>query len=156
VAGRPLDDVYRYVTTTDEIEWETHLAPFGLRVDYTYKAPEDAESVIFGIEKGLPNGRMVIGRVDQDSPAAKGGLSVKDEILAVDDYRLTEKNALNILKTRSPKKLATFLVNRDGKIKTLRVKPAKLPYNKVIVEQVENPTDSQRQLFEAWLSTTWD
>ena len=156
VAGHPLDAEYRYITTTDEIDWTPIFEPFGLRVERSHADPADSAAAWFGLQTGNGSGSPVIDYIASGSPAAAGGLSVNDELLAVDNFRLTSRSLEDLLKTRPLTSSATFLVNRDGIIRSLKVRPTTPPFDTVSLIQVENPTAGQKQLYEQWLHTTWD
>ncbi len=156
VAGRPLDAEYRYITSTDEIDWTPIFEPFGLRVQRSHADPADSAAAWFGLQAGSASGSPVIHYIASGSPAAAGGLSVDDELLAVDNFRLTSGSLEGLLKTRPLTSSATFLVNRDGIIKSLKVRPITPPFDTVTLQQVEEPTAEQKQLYEQWLHTTWD
>jgi len=151
IAGRPLDDIFRYVTTTEEIDWEPILAPFGLQVKRYYDDPADSTKAYYGFKTLEEDGRLIIARVNSGTPASKAGLSVNDELLFVDSHRLLGSHAQQVLDSRAQGALATFILNRDGAMQTVRVRPGKEPYTAVRIEQVAQPTNEQQTLYRGWL-----
>lgn len=156
VAGRPLDDIYRYATTTDEIEWGPVFEPVGLTLLRYHSNLADSSSAWFGLKLGGSAETLNITGVVEGAPGGAAGLSARDELISVDGYRLTSANAAGILASRPLGKSAAFLVSRDGQIKSIKVRPVPKPTDAVKLEQVDNPTESQISLYEGWLNTTWD
>lgn len=151
VAGRSLDDVFRYVSTTDDIDWETLLEPFGLLLVRDYRNPEESTRAYFGFETSDEDGRLVVSTIHRGTPAARSGLSVNDELIAVDNYRLSGSSAQRILNSREQNQPATFLVNRDGMVRTLTISPTAPPYDSVSIVRTANPDRQQEALYSGWL-----
>ncbi|MFB0515561.1 MAG: M61 family metallopeptidase [Candidatus Neomarinimicrobiota bacterium] len=156
VAGRPLDDVFQYVTTTAEMDWQPILEPFGLMLVRGYSSPEDSARAYYGFRTRNENGRLFITGIDRDTPATRAGLSVNDELIAVDNYRLLGATAERILTTRSPGMEATLVVNRDGLLRTFTIRPELPPYDMVSIVRVEPPTEQQEKLYTGWLQAAWE
>jgi predicted metalloprotease with PDZ domain len=83
-------------------------------------------------------------------------LSVNDELLFLDNYRLTAANAATILDSRDQGEKATFVVNRDGLMRTFRLKPSRPPLDSLTLVQVAEPTARQKRLYTNWLGTAWE
>lgn len=156
VAGHALDDVFQYVTTTAEIDWQPILEPFGLMLVRGYTGPGDSARAYYGFQTREEGGRLVITRIDRDTPAARAGLSVHDELIAIDNFRLLGASAARILASRSQDKEATLVVNRDGIMLTFTVRPTPPPYDMVSIVKVEPPTDQQVKLYTGWLQAPWE
>ncbi len=156
VAARPLDDVFQYVNTTAEMNWQPILEPFGLMLIRGYTTPEDSARAYYGFRTRRENGRLVITRIDHDTPAARAGLSVHDELIVIDNYRLIGASAERILASRSLDKAATLVVNRDGIMRTVTIRPTPQPYNMVSIVRVEPPTEQQERLYTGWLQAYWE
>ena len=94
---------------------------------------------------------MVVSTIHSGTPAARSGLSVNDELIAIDNYRLSDSSAERILSSRKQNQLATFLVNRDGMVRTLTITPTAPPYDSVSIVRMANPTRQQEALCSGWL-----
>ena len=84
------------------------------------------------------------------------GLYVHDEILAINDNRLSSENLKDAMANISVGETASFLISRDGLIKTISITAGSLPFDKYSIERIESPTSRQKQLFEGWLKQDWD
>ena len=156
VAGRPLDDVFTYVTTTEEIDWEPILAPFGLQVVRSYTDPTDSSKAYYGFETLEDDGRWVISRMNHQTPAVTAGLSVHDELISIDGFRLLGDAAKDILASRAQGKVATLIINRDGRVRAIKIRPGKPPFDQVSLVPVASPSEQQRKLYTGWLETPLD
>ena len=159
IAGRPLDDVFQYVTTTSEIDWAPILEPFGLMLIRGYSSPADSAKAFYGLETDTTDAtsnRLAISRVDHASPAARAGLSVHDELIAIDGFRLLGKSAHKILNSMRTGREVEVIVNRNGQIKRLTVRPEAQPYDQLSIVKLAPPTDEQERLYTGWLQAPWE
>ena len=157
VAGRSLDDVFRFVTTTDEMEWTPLLEPFGLMLVEGYDSPEDSIKAYYGLETELMDKtRLEISHVYHDSPAARAGLSVHDELIAIGGYRLLDESADKIMTSRKPGSELQVTVSRDGRLQTLTIRPDVHPRNMRSIVKLQPPTDEQERLYTGWLQAAWE
>ncbi len=155
-AGRSLEEVFAYVTTTTDIDWEGAFRPFGLEVVAAHPDPADTAKAYWGFETEEREGSLVITAITHDTPAAESRLSVNDELLFVDNYRLTAANGATILDSREQGETATFVVNRDGLMRTFRVKPVRPPFDSLTLMKVAEPTARQKMLYANWLGAAWE
>lgn len=73
----------------------------------------------------------VILMIEKDSPAEKGGLHVSDLIIEVDGVKIKNSNDLkNTIAGISPDKTVTITFERDKKIKSVKIKLAKMDSDK--------------------------
>lgn len=85
VAGSDLSAWFKDVLeTTKELDYTEMLDYYGLR----FKPPSDRKSIATGATVSTASGRIVVTRVQRNTPAWTAGLNVDDEIIAVEDYRL--------------------------------------------------------------------
>ncbi|MEZ7934916.1 MAG: Do family serine endopeptidase [Sulfurospirillum sp.] len=71
--------------------------------------------------------------IEKNSPAEKGGLQVSDLILEVDGVKIKNSNELkNTVASIAPDKTITITYERDKKVKTTKVKLAKMDAEQVI------------------------
>jgi serine protease Do len=79
----------------------------------------------FGLDR--PRGALV-GMVDADAPGAKAGLKAGDVILSVDDVEIdTSSQVPGLIANKKPGSNVEIEVWRDGKTRTLTVRPEAIP-----------------------------
>lgn len=75
----------------------------------------------------------VILMIEKNSPAEKGGLQVSDLILEVDGIKVKNSNELkNTVASIAPDKTITITYERDKKVKTTKIKLAKMDAEEVV------------------------
>jgi len=86
VAGIELGAFFHHaLETTGELDYEPLLACYGLR----FRAePDGAPAAWLGVTTRDDGGRLIIAGIARDTPAYGSGLSVEDEIIAIDDFRV--------------------------------------------------------------------
>ncbi|UCH61704.1 MAG: M61 family metallopeptidase [Fidelibacterota bacterium] len=156
VAGRSLDDVFQYVTTTAEMDWQSVLEPFGLMLVRGYMNPGDSTRAYYGFRTCEEDEQLKITRIDSNTPAARAGLSVHDELISIDNYRLLGAVAEQILASRSQDKAAALVVNRNGIMRTFTIRPTPPPYDMLSIVRMEPPTEQQERLYTGWLQIPWE
>lgn len=103
----------------------------GKKISITVKVPEDISKSHLGISPIIP---AKIGTILPNSPAAKAGLQVGDEIVAINGRPIHSWFELvNALSQIKDSKEITLLVKRKGKIFSVKVKPE---YNETLKKYV--------------------
>jgi len=149
VAGVPLGDFFRHtVETTEELDYTEALDWFGLR----FKLPEapNGEGGVMGVETRIDHGRLIVRRVPRGTPAWESGLSVDDEIIAIDDFRVRPDQISHRLESYRPcDKVSILLARRDELMRvdlTLGEEPKKWA-----LEIRPDATDAQKRNLDDWL-----
>lgn len=130
LAGPPMRDwLEQYVSQTVELDYTAALDWFGLRFKPTNdKGKENGErtgSVWIGCETTVTEGRIHAKRVQRGSPSDQAGLNVDDELLALDNYRVTPDSWPDRLGAYQPGNELNLLVSRRGKLTNLRIRLGK-------------------------------
>ena len=97
------------------------------------------------------DGKVVCSTIDLDSPIAKAGLELEDELLEFEGITITDAHQYTNLICTLPEEWPTELVIRkkDGTVKTLNVRMFGLPYQKPkMPKKPEKPTPEQERQFE--------
>lgn len=106
-----LEKFQNMVETTEDIDFDSAFKVLGLEIVY-----QNVASAYSGIEFEFSGERVIVKTVLLDSPAAKCGLNVGDEILALNNLRVlredVEKWSTQLLKDRAYK----LTLSRLGKI----------------------------------------
>lgn len=156
IAGRDLSDIWQYVDTTKELDYGNYLSSMGLRLEKNYADDTKESDAYFGLKHKSDDRRIVIKTVYDDTPAAVGGINVNDEFIALNGNRLTVDNVAKLLKEATVGEKASLLISREGEIVELEVTPSTTPPDKFSITRLDEASDNQKQLFEAWLGASWE
>lgn len=154
VAGESLDDFFdRFVDGTEELDLRPALDWYGLRLKEQKTDGDEADEAAgyLGSVHRSDDGRLIVSRVPRGTPAWEAGLNADDEILAIDDYRITETRWSDRMKQYPPGSQAELLISRRGKLRRLPVTFAEEPQEtwKLRVDGEANARARQRRT--SWL-----
>jgi predicted metalloprotease with PDZ domain len=169
VSGKDLSDWFgRYIDGVDEFDYSKPLDLYGLQ--FQKPKPEDSEAddekdeattdaetsekkkkAWTGVTAEDSSGRFVITKVLRDSPAFKAGLNSDDEILAIDEYRVTAKQWETRLKQYQPGESVDVLVARRERLTRIRLVLGEEPAKTWKLGLAEKPTDEQKKRLANWL-----
>ncbi|MBC8197424.1 MAG: M61 family metallopeptidase [Candidatus Marinimicrobia bacterium] len=155
VCGEDLIFIKKYLDTTMEIDFKSAFEPFGLIFTPSYKKDDDKTSSWIGVVFD-PKDKLTIKMIKSNGPAWNSNLSPGDEIIAVNNSRLTLENKDKLLNTLQINTPALFLINRMGDIIELEIIPTCAPFNKFELKKVDKPQKQQIKLYENWLNCKWD
>jgi predicted metalloprotease with PDZ domain len=145
-AGVPLTEIFdRYAATTCEIDYARYLGYAGLAIDTSVK---DGKGGAWGASVQDQAGAAVVTSIAPDSPAARAGLSVQDEVVAVDGRRATSRSVADAVAARKTGDRLRLLISRRGTMREVEVtlgareerafriapKPAAGPLERAILE----------------------
>lgn len=152
VAGASLTSFFdNYVDGLKELDFKPALAYYGLRFKpESKKDSKDPEPGWLGGTYSANQGRVVVTAVRRDTPAYRAGLNVDDEILALDEYRVTG-GLEDRLKQYSPGTTVSLLVARREKVLRLPVKLEKKPSESWQIEVDPAATTESQQHRSQWL-----
>ena len=132
-----------------DINFEDLLDKVGLKFE-TLKAKD--YKVWTGIEFKSGGEKLTINRVEKDGPGWQAGLTVGDQLVAINRQQVSAKNLdvwLKQFKSGDDIELAIF---RDQKLISKTIRLGKISKKIRQVELLENPSQSQKAFFKAWLS----
>ncbi len=164
-AGTRLVEFFdNYVATAKEIDYARYLGYAGLDID---TAPRDLPGGWLGAAFGGGAGRFggggfgqagassqdsaVISNIEWDSPAQRAGLSVQDEIVAVDGARVTARSIAQVLESRKPGDKAVLLVSRRGQMREVEVTLGRKAERSFRIKPMSNPDPLQAAILKDWL-----
>ncbi|MCH8070006.1 MAG: PDZ domain-containing protein [Candidatus Marinimicrobia bacterium] len=156
IAGRKLDDIWKYVSGTEEIDYNTYLHPFGCVLEPGYSDGMTDSTAYFGFRMTLHEEYVVVKNVYDGFPAYLGGLNVHDEIIAIDDIRINNNMLIPQLREKSIGKPVKFLISRDGNIQTIDLTPISAPFNSFTLKKLDDATEQQKMLYQKWTRTPWE
>ena len=101
-----------YITTTQEIDFESHLKDVGLKVEWDEETKPD-----LGIKPRFLGDRVFIKMILLDGPAYKAGLNAGDEILFMNAVRFLKDQWEEFPKMAKVGTSYEFLLSRQGVLK---------------------------------------
>ena len=150
IAGISFDDIYnKYVNGTEAINYQTYLGYAGLKVTDESALNNDP---YLGASASLKDGKLIVNTVARGSSAWNSGLNVNDEIIAVDNYRLSDLD--KTIAAKATGDVINILFSRDGKIMTFAFKLTRNPASKYKITPMENVSTMQRIVRNKWLKLT--
>ena len=146
VAGSSFTELLQnMVYTTNPIEYGKYLHYVGVELKN-----QPSGKMPLGINTKLENGKTIVKFVEVNRPASKAGLSVNDEIIAINGYRVN--GDIDEFTSRLKEGIeAEMLVSRMGKLITLKVVPEKDPTVNYKLVKMENVTEEQKVLYNFWV-----
>ncbi|SHJ49496.1 Predicted metalloprotease, contains C-terminal PDZ domain [Hymenobacter daecheongensis DSM 21074] len=150
VAGRRFDEFFRdYVYGTKTLDYATALGYAGLTLS---TAPTTTDAVL-GANVSTSGGKYTVSSVLRDGSAWQGGLSVGDELLALNGTRLTDDPNKALTGAPAGAKV-TLLVSRDGQLKEVSFPLLANAAQRYRIERMASPTEQQQRVLAKWLPVT--
>jgi predicted metalloprotease with PDZ domain len=153
VAGKSLQPFFaRAVESTQDLDYSEALDWFGLRFrPETPAAPNGIPAKAWtGIETRVDGGRLLITRIPRDTPAYESGLSVDDEIVAVDNIRVRADQLATRLENYRPGQQISVLVARREEMMSFPVTLGAEP-KAWQLEIRPDSSEAQKQHLDHWL-----
>jgi predicted metalloprotease with PDZ domain len=141
----------RAVETTSELDYAPALDWLGLRFAAAPPKPDGPQKASLGMVTRSDGGRLVVSEVRRDTPAARAGLDVDDEIVAIDGYRLRAEQLDGRMEMYGPGDRVTVLVSRRERLTSLEATLAAEPSPAWRLEEHTNATGEQRSHLAQWL-----
>jgi predicted metalloprotease with PDZ domain len=140
--GQDMSDFFRdYVNGTKAPDFQKEFSPLGLNVEYTgSKKPN------FGTSLSTANGKVIVKGIRSNSAAEDAGLSVNDEIIGIDGYRVSQSDVESILSSLSDGDKIDLLVAREDQL--LEIKAIMTSYEK---PSYKFTIDKKTRLFHYWM-----
>ncbi|HEX9958912.1 MAG TPA: PDZ domain-containing protein, partial [Fibrella sp.] len=150
VAGTSLASFFdKGINGTGPLDYTTYFEPVGMRlVNVNTKQQEGFLGASAGTNP--TNGRQTITAVRRGGAAETGGLSVGDEVLAIDSVRLTDDLSRAVAGRKVGDRLR-LIVNRGGQVRELAVQLIESPLLSYRLEAIPNASDKQIALYNKWL-----
>jgi len=157
-----LDGFYAdYVDGVADIPWNRFLGVAGVRLEKEPRKPEDGEParkerVWLGVTMQKVGAAAALATVTEGSPAWRGGLSPKDELLALDGVKVGSDDWERRLEECEPGDRVRFTVFRNGFLREIPVTLGRKENTTWTIKKVKNPTPAQKAVFEDWLWSKWE
>lgn len=151
ISGLKLTSFFEdYVYGVEPLPYDNIFALAGLDLDSTTE-----KSSYLGANLRDRNGRIIISSVVENSPAWEAGLNVHDELVAIDGFRVKSPKP-DYFREKTPGDRIICTVSRNGILKDLHLTVGFKPAEITELRQIDEPSDSQKLVFEKWLGVPWD
>jgi predicted metalloprotease with PDZ domain len=148
MAEGPLDDFFDLaVKSPRELDYTDALDWFGLR----FRPNPGTGKAWIGAHTKNDSGRLTVTRIPRGTPAFDSGLSVDDEIIGIDGFRVRADQLSHRLEQYRPGEPVAILVSRREKLIELSVTPAPEPTDCWRLEVNPDATSEQRTRLYRWL-----
>ena len=134
--------------TTAELDHADALSWFGLRMT----PPATAPRAYLGVATRTENGKTILTGIRRGSPAAAAGMSLLDEIVAINGEPLPAGQLVQRLERLSPGSKVTVAMTRRGGARTIDVVLATDPGHGWQLSASPGATPAQSQHLDAWLT----
>ena len=134
----------KYIEGTEIPPYNEYFSKVGVKVNYTgYKKPS------FGATLKQEGGKVLVKTVRSNSSAEKAGLSVNDEIIACDGYRVDQSACESYVNSMAVGQETELLISRDDIIFSLVLQI--YAYEKPQFSFTISTDDTTKKLFTFWL-----
>jgi len=150
IAGKSLKNIYeKYINGTEPIRYNDYFGHAGL---YLVNDKEGNNSPHLGASASSREGKFVITSVYRGGSAWNAGLNVNDEIIAIDNNRISSASDIErILNTKKAGETIGILISRDALLQTIEVQLQPDPTAQYRIEVEESPTQEQLLVRKKWL-----
>jgi predicted metalloprotease with PDZ domain len=136
----------KYINGTETPNFNSIFEPIGLGVEYI-----GVSRPSFGANFSQSGGMLTVSRIRSNSTAENGGLSVKDEIIGCNGYRVNQSDLDKVIDNLSVGQIFKLLVSRDNVLFELSFKMEN--YERPQFEVVPKNDGERSKLLEYWLRT---
>lgn len=148
IAGKSLDDIYNnYINGTQSIDFNKYFNYVGFKLVDEWA---NRNEPYLGLATSIKEGKIIITNVARGSAAWTDGLNVNDEIIGIDDARVTDLD--KIIASKKVNDVINLLISRDGLLKTIKLTLRKNPSVKFKISPVEKPDETAIALRNQWLN----
>ena len=132
-----------HIDGVETIDYPKYLKEVGLTISL-----QEGEQVLFGATASDDGGRVMVKRITAGSAAEKNGLSVNDEVIAFNGFRVTKSTFIDYTNALQPGDTFNLIINRDNQLMVLDCVMGTLPFVKYSFE-----LDEENKLGHYWLRT---
>lgn len=145
IAGCSLEEIFHYAETTEPMDYQKYLDYVGVKMNLTPN-----KTVSFGLTLRKAGEGWQITDIDRNSPAWQIGLSINDQILAING---AEVNEVLIGSLTHPEKQGeiTLKVKRRSGEKEFTIPTFEQEWCDYKMQVKTDINDKQKQLLESWI-----
>ena len=155
-AGGSLEEFFaKYVRGKEELNYNAALEAVGLRLETTSLGAngQPVERVYFGADLRQEEDRVMVTRVYAGSPAYDQGLNTGDQIVALDNARVTRDFFNARMAEKKPGDLINLTIFRFDELSTLLIKLGGRSEGPYRIVPARPQTEAQLRMLRSWLGT---
>jgi predicted metalloprotease with PDZ domain len=145
-----------HVDGVEEPDWQGILGHAGLALAPPKRRKNDPRPARLGVTLEKREGRVDVASVVEGGPAWRGGVSARDELVAIDGRRVTADGIEERLADFAPGDRVRLLVFRDDDQREVEVVLGESDDPPARVVKKKDASSEERALYEAWLGRPWD
>ena len=138
-----------FIYGIERINIETYFEKIGIQL----KNITVENNIYLGLETQYRERKLVITKLEKGFGAYIGGLNVEDEIIAIDNFRVTE-DFKKIYEHKTVAETIDVLVSRKGILKSIKIELTNDKKVNYKLEKMENSSEKQQKLLKKWLLLT--
>ncbi|MBA3767120.1 MAG: M61 family metallopeptidase [Acidobacteria bacterium] len=155
IAGSSLEQFFaRYVRGRDELDYHAGLNAIGLQLETTGTGKTSEPQAFLGADVDQEGERLLIKKVYSGTPAYDHGLNANDQIVAMDNMRVTEETFNARLKERRPGDIINLNIFRFDDLRTFAVKLGKNTETDYRIAPLKQLSAEQARLYREWLGAS--
>lgn len=143
-----------YVEGTKPIDFDELLVFYGLQIEQT--KDKEKNKLYFGLEINDNKEIAEIKRVDAKGPAWQAGLTVGDQLVALNAYKINFENYPQQLENLEVNEVYTLHYFHNGQLLKTTITPTKAPAEKLKIVALKAPTAKQKLHFNDWLQHNYN
>lgn len=141
-----------YVHGVVKLPWEEYLGYAGLQL-----TPKDSTAKSWlGLAASDMGERTRVWRISAGSPAEEAGISINDEIVALNGFRIRAAELTNRIGEMKAGDRLRLTVFREERLREFDVTLRNQETPSYVIAKVKNPTELQKRIYEDWLRTNWE
>lgn len=149
--GVSVSDIFRAAHTVERLDYNAYLRPIGYEL---VNHNQDLEIPDLGIRTNVSDGRVMVTNVTRNSGAWDGGISARDEIVAINGARLDAggREMAYIIQHAKIGDELKVLISRDGLVRELTIQLKASIEGAYALQRYPLATTEQQRLGQVWLS----
>ena len=154
MAGSSLEELFaKYVRGKEELDYNAALSAAGLKLETTTigEGGKPIERVYFGADTIWENDRLLVRRVYAGSPAYDQGLNTGDQIVALNNMRVTKEFFDARMAEKKPGDLVNLTIFRFDDLSTLLIKLGGRTEGTYRIVTLPAQTEAQTRVYKSWL-----
>lgn len=137
-----------YLYGTTELNYDYYFAGFGLKLQAQIQNPTPYTGITFG----ATHGNLIVKTVHSHSPAQLAGIDPGDEIIALNQRRITLENVCHRLQAHRSGDTVQFTIFAQDELRTVSVILAEPVVDRYLVNFQADLSECQLQNLSAWLN----